>query len=432
MLLSRRSWAGLIAALPAIAVSLRFFDVNFNPDSGANRQWAEDAKLLVRIELVLLFVTAFTAWIASQVTAVRRAAAMSALAAVFGAIVYGMWLATDGAQVVLGAGLLIAGRFLAAVIAGPEAVAEFTERALVNAVFYLAILFAVQVLPGLLPSRYGIHFPHPEAAFCAFYFLLLALLDAARIYARTPEPASGRPTVRLGGSNALTQSSLVLRFAGDAFEVVDSERERPAGRILAFFAGVASLGVALSYFAAGRWHFSVPGMIPLLAGGGILLGSLIGGASASILQVRRGGLALLELSRQKVATVVNLPAAEIGLAVIRRQKSEVGLIVSHKGHNKSLMVIDCGLADEAAAGSLKHLFELYLSGDPSPHGLRKALDADPDLAALLGPEVVGRLLAAPPMTVRDGTMACPDCKNELAASAPHCGYCGLLYPALGD
>jgi hypothetical protein len=365
---------------------------------------------------------------------------MSALGAVFGAIGVGLWIATDRSDVIFGVGLLIAGRFLAGVISGPDAAAEFTERAVVSLVFYFAILLTVFGLPEMLPRRYGIHLQYPAAAFCALYFLLHALVDAAHIYVGTPEAASRRPAIKLRASAALAQSSLAIRFAGDAFEIVNTARFRKAGRIVAFFASMGPLGIGLGILLAGRTtrHARAdPDILPevgaffLIALGSFLAyQSLRQGASTSILQVRPGGLAMLQLSDGKLDTAVELSAAEVGLLVQRWGNSYFVLVVTRKAGDETLMVVDSGLADEATAGSLQHLFELYLSGDPSPGGLRKALDADPGLAALLGPEVVARLLAAPPMQVREGTLVCPGCNNEIAASAPHCGYCGLLYPAL--
>jgi hypothetical protein len=440
MLLSRRVWAGLIAALPAVLVSLRFFDVFLYPAAGNNGAWAEDANLLVKLEFLLIFVTALTAWIAGHATIFGRVAAMVVLAAVFGGIVYGLWRYTEGSHVVLGLGLLVAGRFLAGVVAGPGAVAEFTERAVVGLVFYFAILLIVFGLPEISPRRYGISFQHPAAAFCAFYFLLLALVDAAQIYVGTPEAASRRPTVRLAGSAAFEQSSLVIRFAGDAFEIASYSRWRTAGRIVAFFISMGPLGIGLAIFLLGRTtrHSRAdPSILPevlalfLIALGVFLVyQSLRQGASTSILQVRPGGLAVLELTNGKLDTAAELTAAEAGLHVQHRENSYFVLKVSRKAGNETLMLVDSGLADEAAARSLQRLLELYMSGDPSPQGLRKALEADAGLTRLLGPEVIGRLLAASPMSTRDGTIACPGCKTEIAASAERCGYCGLLYPAL--
>ena len=437
MVVSRRVWAGVVAALPAVLVSLRFFDVLLHPASGSNGEWAEDANFLVKLEFLLIFVTTLTAWIAGQATALNRVAAMSALAVVFGAIGYGLWIASDGSVVILGVGSLIAGRFLAGVIAGPDASVEYIERTVVGLVFYFAILFVAFELPEMLPRRYEFHLPRPAAAFCALYFLLLALVEATQIYIGTPEAASSRPTVRLGESGALMQSSLMLRFAGDAFEVVEFARWRTAGRIVGFFMGMVPTGIGAAIFIAGRTSRRErldPDILPeffalfmLALGALIIYQSLRQRDSTSILQVRPGGLAKLELSNGKLGKRVELGAAEIKFDVMRPGTM---LGVSRKGdEDRWLMLISSGSRDEAAVRSLQHLFELYMSGDPSPQGLRKALQEDPGLAALLGLEVVKRLLSAPPMQVREGTIACPGCKNEIAASAPHCGYCGMLYPA---
>src|SRR6185295_19637506 len=104
---------------------------------------------------------------------------------------------------------------------------------------------------------------------------------------------------------------------------------------------------------------------------------------------------------------------------------DASLVVGRKGASWRLMIIESGLPDKAAALSLQHLFELYMLGDPSPHGLRKALDRDPGLAKLLGPKVIAQLLAAAPMPLREGTMQCPGCRSDIAAHALRCGYCGL-------
>ena len=439
---SRRVWSGLAAALPAVVVSLRFFDVFLHPAAGNNAEWATDAQFLVKLEFLLIFVTLLTAWIASQATVLGRVTQMAVLAAVFGAIGYGLWLATDGSHVILSVGLLIAGRFAAAVIAGPKAVTEFTERAVVGVVFYAAIVFIVFALPEILPPRYGFHLRHPAAAFCAFYFLLLALVEAAHIYIGTPVAESRRPTVRLGGSEALTQSRLLLRFAGDAFEVVSYERWRAAGRILGFFMGTIPVGIGLAIFIAGRTTRRArldPNILPeyfavfmLALGAFLIYRSLRKPTSTSIVQVRPGGLAKLQLSSGKLVRCVELGAAEVSFAVLGTDGPGITLAIDRKDDTWPLMFVDAGLADPAAARSLQHLFELYMSGDPSPQGLRQALRKDPGLAALLGLEVIQRLLAAPPLQVREGTIACPGCGNEIAANAPHCGYCGLLYPALGD
>lgn len=365
---------------------------------------------------------------------------MCVLAAVFGAIGYGLWIATNGSLVIPGMGLLIAGRFLSAVIAGPAAETEFIERAVVGVVFYAAVVFIVFALPDMLPRRYGFHLQNPAAAFCAFYFLLLALVEAAHIYIGTPLAASRRPTVRLGGSEALTQTRLLLRFAGNAFEVVSYSRWRAAGRILGFFMGTVPVGIGLAIFIAGRTtrrarldanilpeYFAI---FMLALGAFLIFRSLRKRASTSILHVRPGGLAKLELSSGKLDKCVELGAAEVSFAVLGTDGPGITLAVDRRDDAGSLMFVDSGLADPAAARSLQHLFELYMSGDPSPQGLRQALAADPGLAALLGLEVIQRLLAAPPMQVREGTIACPGCSNEIAASAKHCGYCGMLYPAL--
>src|SRR5712671_1868047 len=196
MVLSRRVWSGLAAALPAVLISLRFFDVFLHPAAGNNASWVADAQFLVKLEFLLIFVTTVTAWIASQATIADRVTRMAVLAAVFSAVGYGLWIATDGSIVIPGVGLLIAGRFFAGVVAGPGAVVEYTERAVVGLGFYFASLIVVFALPQLMPHRFGFSFSHPAAAFCAFYFLLLALVEAAQIYIGTPEAESRRPTVR--------------------------------------------------------------------------------------------------------------------------------------------------------------------------------------------------------------------------------------------
>ena len=441
MVLPRRVLVGLVAALPAVLVSLRFFDVFLHPATGNNADWAQGAQFLVKLEFMLLFVAALTAWVAGRATVSGRVAAMCVVAAAFGAIVYGLWVWTGGSHVVIGVGLLIAGRFMAAAIAGPEATVEFTERAVIGVVFYFAVLLVIFEVTEILPRRYAIRLEYPAATFCAFYFLLLALVDAAQIYIRTPDAAPRRPAIRLGGTDAMTQASLALSFAGDMFEVAEHVRWRAAGRVVTFMLSLIPIGFAMAILLAERTSRRArldPNILPeygalilLALGGYMIYRSLRGGARETSLQVRRGGLAKLELFRGKLGSLVEVDAAEVRFDVLQAQGSAATLAVGRKGDELSyLMVIDEGLRDEAAARSLQRLFELYMWGDPSPKGLRTALEADPGLAALLGANVSDRLLNAPPLHLREEEIACPGCKAEIVATAVRCGYCGLLYPAL--
>jgi len=434
MVVSNRMWSGLMAALPSVWVSLLFFDVYFHPEAGSNPQWGEDAKLLVKLEPLLIFVTVLTVVIAEGVTLFQRWATMGVLAVGFSAIVYGLWLATAGSDAILGAGLLIAGRFMAAVFAGPKSSAEYFERAVVGVLFYLAILAVVYLLPSMVSGRFSNLVAHPAVVFCALYYMLHAMVEGAQIYARSPQlPTSRRLTVDLESSDWLSQRRLQLRFVGDAVEIVRTERPRPAGRIGSFFLGSMFVVLGLMGMIETRGSaIALIGLLPLLMGGAIAIKSLRGGAgSESIVQARNGEIAVLQFENAKLDSMERSTAAEIDrLSVQQGDENHVhSRWLQADLRNGESRIIFYGI-EQAQAVAFLRLVELYMKGDVRPPALRKALDADPELAAMIGPQTIERLLAMAPVTERTGTMACPACGREIAASAPRCAYCGALYPGL--
>jgi hypothetical protein len=79
---------------------------------------------------------------------------------------------------------------------------------------------------------------------------------------------------------------------------------------------------------------------------------------------------------------------------------------------------------------LRRLFDLYFRAEVTPQLLRLELERDPELAAMLGPDLVARLTASHAKLDHE-QIACPKCRETVWSDVPRCRFCALPYPGLG-
>lgn len=196
----RREIALLAAALPPLCVSAQLFWVLHAPLEGPNRQWALDAWLLMATEFFLVHASVLSIAFSAALGPARRGAFMSILAVLYGFFMFKFWAMSGESLIVVGAGLLLAGRLISAAVGG-----DFGERlrtSLISAVLLLILVgvtteprtfptygFTPEVLEQLRSASGGgrglwIREPHRVVWLGAVYFLVLGLLELWRLVRR--------------------------------------------------------------------------------------------------------------------------------------------------------------------------------------------------------------------------------------------------------
>jgi hypothetical protein len=267
---------------------------------------------------------------------------------------------------------------------------------------------------------------------------VLAFLELPGIYRRWQEPVFHRPSLVI--KKALPNGVGVTRlvFARDTLEVFEDWRTRPAFRaVLAgaylVFLVILPAFVPESVRAAALLHPVLPyAAFALAAAAGIAWILLRDFIDWRITHIRhheftefgiQGNAAvdLCTLTEREIEFIGIIPESRAGPYVGIRQRN--GEPMSRGGWSK----LDVCVALE----SLRDLFVLYYETEVTPKVLRQVIERDAQLAAMLGPELVARLLA-PPAKLGHEQIACPQCSETVWSDAQRCRFCALPYPGLGE
>jgi len=432
----RHVFGALFAALPPAIMAAQFAYALYAPDSSLGKAWTEDALRLVLLEFFLMLAGPNLVWAAENVRDYRETLFAAGSAALWLALLFGVWHWTGDVLFTSAAGLLLGGRVAAALLAGPARRHELTERALLGFIVYVALALALIFFTKSFMEFFDIE--QMWVVFCVVYYFLLTCIEAVDLFPKWREPVIRRPMRYLHKPRPMAGGAVRLVFAGDAFELVTDLRMRPVMRVLAVVVGAAVVtALLISLHGKIRLGLQNPGFWICTAIAAYLLWlGLRRRADTRHVQIGRGEIAILETTRGRVsgAKAVSLRDIEkFEIAIASLPPSELWMLMLYvRGAFAPTILVSYLPKQEVAA--LQRLFERYLSGNLSPEALRKWFAVDGMLVhAIGGAHIAGRVVdeaAKAAQGTPPGQIHCPDCAGQVAASTTRCPYCGLLRPGL--
>jgi hypothetical protein len=438
---ARRLAMRLATAVPFAWIAWCLISVLLDPGSDASRPWLENSNTLLGLEIVLLLATPVTVF-ASQIVAFDRSVeGQVVMAGLVGLVILWMWKTFGGSPVFWGAASLLAGRYVTGLLGTDEVRFDLYERAMVGAAVFvsaLAIGFVV-FMPKSPPGReeVGLSLQIQSIGTLAIHYCALAILELPGLYRRWLEPVMHRPSLLIEKPWPTGGGGTRLVFSRDTLEVVADWRSRPS--FLAVLAGayLFFLLIPVSYVLEGIQDGEISNPAPWY---GVFLLAAVGGVAwillrdyidAVIHQIRHHEIAIFKtrkndagdpriLTEREVERIEIVPESKFGPYVAVRLRD--GEMVSQDWTRMSLIV---------PLEPLRRLFDLYFRAEVTPQMLRLELARDPELAAMLGPELSARL-AAPPADIGHIQIACPKCRETVWSDARRCRFCALPYPGMGE